>query len=222
VSTIVKATVPTGEFALRDTFAEIPAATFETLGVAAHHTSQPIPLLWATAPDLDAVDAAVRKDGTVDTVQTISCGEGQRLYDIRWAPRIRSLLGVLVETGGALLEASAHEREWQFNLLFPDHQTASRTYRCCQDWGIDLTVSRLKNNPASIGSPERFLSVKQQETLMTAYETDYYTVPRGVTMEELADRLGVSHQALSERLRRGHQGLISKTLSDDPDTVELL
>jgi hypothetical protein len=41
-------------------------------------------------------------------------------------------------------------------------------------------------------------------------------------MEELADRLGISHQALSERLRRGHQGLISKTLSDDSDTVELL
>ncbi|WP_049943351.1 helix-turn-helix domain-containing protein [Halolamina sp.] len=222
MTTIVKATVSTGEFALRDTFAEIPAATFETLGVAAHNTSQPIPLLRATAPELDALDAAIRRDATVDTVQAISSTDDQRLYDIRWAPRIRSLLGVLVETGGALLEASAHEREWEFNLLFSDHQKASRTYHCCQDCGIDLTVSRLKNDPASVGKPKGFLSDTQQETLVTAYETDYYTVPRGVTMEELADRLGISHQALSERLRRGHQGLISKTLSDDSDTVELL
>lgn len=221
MSTIVTARVPTEEFALRETFAEVPAATFKTLSVAAHNARQPIPFLWATAPELEAVDAAVRSDTTVDTVQAISSTGGKRLYSISWAPQIRSLLTVLVESGGTLLEARAHDREWTFDLLFPDHPTASRTCRSCQDWGMDLTVTRLKNDPCSVGSPEQFLSDKQQETLVTAFESDYYTVPRGVTMEELAERLGVSHQALSERLRRGHQGLISKTLSEDPETVEL-
>lgn len=222
VSTIVKATVPTGGFALQDTFEETPGATVKTLGVAAHTSSQPMPFLWATAPDLEAVDSAIRSDVTVQSVRAVSCTDGHQLYELSWEPRVRSLLRVLVESGGTLLDACAHKRRWEFDLFFPTHAAASRTYDCCLDWGIDLTVSQLKNNPTSVGDPDRFLSAKQHETLVTAYETDYYSVPRGVTMEELARHLNVSHQALSERLRRGHQGLISKTLTDDPDTVKLL
>lgn len=215
MSTMVTATVPAGEFALRETLVDVPAVAFETLNVSAHNSNQPMPLLWAAAPDLDAVDDALRDDETVETVRAVTTRDGQRLYQLKWEPRIRSLLRVLLESGGMLLTATAHGSQWQFDLLFPDHSAASRTYNCCQDWGIELSIARIENDVSSVGESPRILSDKQLETLVTAYETDYYGVPRGVTMEELAERLGVSHQAMSERLRRGHQGLISETLSED-------
>jgi predicted DNA binding protein len=212
---MVTATVPAGEFALRETLVDVPAAAFETLNLAAHNSNQPMPLLWATAPDLDAVDDALEEDPTVETVRAVTSRDGKRLYQLSWEPQIRSLLRVLLESGGTLLTATAHGRQWQFDLLFPDHSAASRTYNCCQDWGIELSVARIENDGSSVGDGRRVLSEKQHETLVAAYETDYYGVPRGVTMEELAEHLGVSHQAMSERLRRGHQGLISETLSED-------
>lgn len=215
MSTMVTATVPIREFALRETLGDVPVATFETQNVAAHNSTQPMSLLWATAPELDAVADALRNDTTVEAVREITRQDGRRLFQLRWVPRIRSILRMLLESDGTLLAASARERQWQFDLFFPDRRAASRMYNCCQDWGIKLSVVRVENDPSSVGDSRQFLSDKQQETLVTAYETDYYCVPRGVTMEELATRLGVSHQALSERLRRGHQGLISQALSDD-------
>lgn len=222
MSTFVTATVPTNEFALRDTFVETPGATFNALGVAAHNSGQPMPLLWATAPELDAVDAAIRGDATVETARGVCRRDSHQLYQIRWEPRARSLLRVLVENDGTLLDAGAHDQRWTFDLVFPTHRAASRMYNCCLDWGIDVSVSQLKNDPTSVGDTDGFLSEKQHETLLRAYETNYYSVPRGVTMEELAGELDVSHQALSERLRRGHQQLISQALADDPKTGELL
>ena len=49
---------------------------------------------------------------------------------------------------------------------------------------------------------------KQRKALTRAFESGYYDIPRGVTTEELATDLGISHQALSERFRRAHKGLI--------------
>lgn len=219
---MVTATVPTREFALRETLADVPVAVFETQNVAAHNGNQPMPLLWATAPEFDALDDALRDDTTVESAREVTSRDGHRLYQLRWEPQTRSLLRVLLESGGTLLAASARGRQWQFDLFFPDHSAASRTYNCCQDWGIELSVAQVENDPSSVGDHRSFLSDKQQETLVTAYETDYYGVPRGVTMQELAARLGVSHQALSERLRRGHQGLISQALSDNLDAAEPL
>ena len=56
------------------------------------------------------------------------------------------------------------------------------------------------------------LSSDQHEALVAAFETGYYDIPRDVTLEELADQLGISHQALSERFRRAYEGLITAEL----------
>jgi len=46
------------------------------------------------------------------------------------------------------------------------------------------------------------LTEKQQELLAVAHEEGYFDVPRGISQDELADRLGVSKSAVSQRLRR--------------------
>jgi hypothetical protein len=83
MSTVVTTTAPTRAFALRETLADVPDAAFETLNVAAHNHSRPMSLLWATAPDLGAVDCALRNDTTVEAVRTVTSRGGQRLYRLR-------------------------------------------------------------------------------------------------------------------------------------------
>jgi hypothetical protein len=63
------------------------------------------------------------------------------------------------------------------------------------------------------------LSATQYDTIARAFRTDYYDVPRGTTLSELASTFGVSHQAVSERLRRGHSHLVERLLSES--TVEV-
>lgn len=212
--TIVNAMVPTAEFALHDTFEEMPLATFETVRTAVHDTNQPMPFLWAAAPEPDALDAALRADATTDTVQVVTRTDGRRLYRIQWRPRTCAFLRTLVESDGSVLEASARDGRWAFKLLFPDHRTVSRAYDRCQEQGIDLRVRQVKNDGDPMEGSGSPLSNEQHEALVTAFRADYYRVPRGVTQVELAERVDLSHQALSERLRRGHRGLISYMLRD--------
>jgi len=213
--TIVNATVPTTEFALQGTFEGTPLAKFETVRTAAHDTGQPVPFLWATAPDPDAMEAALRADATTETVRRFFHMDERRLYRIEWQSQTCSRLRTLLENDGTLLEATACDGRWEFKLLFPDHCAASRTYHHCQDRDVDLTVRQVKNNTGLLTDGGNSLSKEQREALVTAFQTDYYRVPRGVTQVELAKNLELSHQALSERLRRGHQELISYTLCND-------
>jgi predicted DNA binding protein len=209
--TIVGATLPTEEFALKDTFAEYPRATFEAVQASAHDTDRPMSLLWAMGPDLEAIDSALRADGTTEDVRVFTRADGRRLYWIDWEPRIYSLLRTLVESGGTVLEAGATDSRWTFELLFPDHDAASRTYDRWQDEGVDLVVREVRNDAGPVAGAESPLSEEQHEALVAAFRTDYYSVPRGMTQAELAEKLDLSHQALSERLRRGHREIISHT-----------
>ncbi|MEA5389123.1 helix-turn-helix domain-containing protein [Haloarculaceae archaeon H-GB11] len=53
----------------------------------------------------------------------------------------------------------------------------------------------------------------QREALVLAYERGYFDSPRKVSLEEVAEELGITQQSLSSRLRRGHRRLIGATLA---------
>ena len=69
--------------------------------------------------------------------------------------------------------------------------------------------------PPSVGGDA--LPRKQAETLRLALETGYFDVPRDVTLQDLADELGVSDQTVSERLRRGIATVVDDALEDELD-----
>jgi DNA-binding CsgD family transcriptional regulator len=53
------------------------------------------------------------------------------------------------------------------------------------------------------------LTDRQREVLTTAYEAGYYTWPRGITGEELAEELGISAPTLHQHLRHAEQKLVA-------------
>lgn len=212
MGTIVDATVPTSQFALSETFERVPDAEFETIRIVAQGQGYVMPLLRASASDLDALHEALEADPTVENVERLVREEGTAIYRMEWQARIRLVAYVLGMERGTLLGTHGTDRRWLFRVLFPDHDSVSSTYEFCREYGIDLSIRRVEGVEKSIDPSGITLTDEQREALTAGFETDYYDVPRGRSLEELADELDVSHQALSERLRRGHRALIEGTL----------
>ena len=72
--------------------------------------------------------------------------------------------------------------------------------------GVKLLLQMLTNSGATILSA---VTVEESWQLRVLYPDD---IPRKTDQKELAEDLGISHQALSERLRRGCSALIEDTL----------
>ena len=52
----------------------------------------------------------------------------------------------------------------------------------------------------------------QRDTLMRAVQGGYYSIPRQMSTQDLADEFGISDQAVTERLRRAIVTLTENTL----------
>jgi predicted DNA binding protein len=214
MGTIVEAQVPASEFALGDTVATVPDASFETVRTVTAGTEQPIPFLWAGAPEFDRLDEGIRADDSTAEVSRLVRDGNRVLYRVRWQARVRALVHFVAAEDGTLMEARLHGNTWKLRLLFPEKAAVSSFYDTCRNYGVAIDVNRVNGLESVVRHGGTRLSAEQYEALSEALEADYYGVPRGSTLVELSDRLDVSHQAVSERLRRAHQSLIESSLHD--------
>lgn len=219
---IVDATVPTEQFALGGVFDRATGVEIETVPVAAPGDGDVMPFLWGRASDLEALHRWLEEDASTESVECLSRNDNYSLYRVTWEPRVRSIVSVLFQVRGTLLGARAQEEHWMFRAIFPEHDTVSKTYGNSHENGIDLSIRRVRrvNESPDRGHGRFGLSEKQLEALTAALEKGYYEVPRDVTMEELADDLGISDQALSERLRRANHEILSEVVREPVGPVE--
>lgn len=211
MSTIVKASLPTDQFAMAETFEVVPDVTVDAVRFVSHASDQAMPLLWTMGADAETVRAAMEADETTADVHLVSQRNHDSLFRLRWTDQIRFITHVLVEKNGAVVSAHGESDEWTFRILFPERDGVSATFESCGEY--DVSIDRIQTLDEVASSGRRRLTETQSETLETALESGYYGVPRGVTIDELATELGVSHQALSERFRRGHRTLVQDLLS---------
>lgn len=216
MATVVDMTIPTSQFALTETFDVVPGATVESVCVAAHSPGSVLPFLRARTSKTTEFDDALRADTTTRRVTSLSAEDDCTLYRIRWAPQVRRVIETFVQADGSLLGVNGEADRWKLRLLFPDQASVSKTYNNWRDHSIDPSIQRVNGVSDTVDYNGIDLSSCQEETLIEAFQSDYYDVPRGITLDGLADELDVSHQALSERLRRGHRNLIATTLCESP------
>lgn len=203
---MVPVTVTVDSFALGDTFERVPDVEFDTAPVVAHEAGTAIPLLWASTGDHGAVEDVLQADATTVDACQLSSHEEQSLYRVEWQPAVQSVVEALLGQQGSLLDAHGSRAGWSFRLLFRHRSSVDAVADRCRDLGLDAVV----RGPAAKFSTGTTISEKQAEALSVALSMGYYAVPRRRTLEDVADEVGVSHQALSERLRRGQQGIIAQ------------
>lgn len=201
--------MPASDFGLETTFERLPETEVRMANIVGHGSEQPVPFLWAGTDDFDRLCEVLRDDRSVESVALLSEFDGNCLLHVTWAGEERNVPPIL-GADASLLDASAYEGVWELQLFFPAEKDVNSIYDACEGAAVEVeAVTQLSDRSDSgyFGLTDR-----QYRTVFTAYESGYYDVPRGINQEELAELLGVSHQAISERLRRAHETVITNGL----------
>ncbi|WP_254546560.1 helix-turn-helix domain-containing protein [Halomarina pelagica] len=212
--------IPAGDLALERTFEAISDFRFEMAQVVAAEPGAAMSFVRVWGPSREEVEAAFDLDPSVETFTAVSQRGESWLYEVEWGSvRLCVLREILFEGDAMILSIKGRNRKWVVQLLVLDRSTLSRIVDNAWEHDFSIDVTRITELDAESASPGE-LTEEQYVTLMTAVEKGYFEIPRRTTMEELADELGITHQALSERFRRGHQTLIETALEGRPPGFE--
>jgi len=130
---------------------------------------------------------------------------------MEWIDRVDLLVQMLTNAEATVLDAVGRDGQWKLRVLYPERELFSKTHDFREEHGLVFdvrSIRELEGEPAG-----RYgLTAEQYEVLAEAARLGYFEVPRAVSLEELAEELGVSHQAASERIRRATSALVDDTL----------
>ncbi|WP_231188314.1 bacterio-opsin activator domain-containing protein [Haladaptatus sp. DYF46] len=211
MSTITEFSIPAEEFALSETLERLPEMVFTIDRVVAHDTEHVLPFVWASNGDFETLTEVLEDDPSVGNVELLTKLEDERLYRMEWVYKTQIIAYMLLEQDATVQRATAHGNQWTLRVLFPEQNKISAVSQFAKEHGFSLDVARIYD--ADSAQRVRFdLTDGQQKALALGVEHGYYDVPRVIDQSELAEKLGVSHQALSERLRRGTKGILKEVL----------
>ncbi len=215
MTTIVDLRVPAAGTVMGGVFESAPSATCEMEQVIASDGYR----MWIDGTERSTVESALESSRSVAAYELVLTGDGRWLYDVEFTSDVVDVFDLVAEEQGTVVTASATNGTWQLQVRFCDREYVSRVYDRLLEHDVTTDLARLTDlDGESVSS--HGLTPKQYETLVAAHERGYFTIPRETSMEELADELGVSHQALSERLRRAYRALVDTELNGT-DTPQL-
>lgn len=212
MSVLATFTVQANDFILGSVFEEVPGLTIRPASMVPMGT-QVMPYCWISGGAPAVVEVAMEREPLVDEIDLLVEEDGQILFRIDWVPDLDGLIDELLDSEAAVLEAEGTAGSWRLRVRFPNHDTLSTFYERCVQRGISIELGKI-HNPIDPGGNDYGLTPEQQETLLTALEGGYYSVPREMTLEELGEELDISDNAVSQRLRRGLTTLLTATLQD--------
>ncbi|ESP90207.1 helix-turn-helix domain-containing protein [Candidatus Halobonum tyrrellensis] len=220
MATLVNGSVPAEQFALAETFAAHPDLSFRVDKFVASGEDAVMPLLWAQHVPAEELEATLEADPTVRDAALLNEQDGEALYEMTWSDNIQLVLQMITNSRATVLDAIGENGRWKFHVLYPAREEFSKTSEFCDSHGVDFDVHSIREVDRS--SASRYgLTSEQRDSIVDATRRGYFEVPRQVTLQELSEAVGVSHQALSERLRRAIEALVENTLLyEDVDTGE--
>lgn len=158
-------------------------------------------------------EAGLEADPTVAASTVLTKREDTAHYVVTYSETTdtRGTYAVAVEHDVVYLTVELQDGEYTVRARAPDRAALSAIREYCLEEGVPFELKRVyREDPSNGGSHS--LTAAQEEALRLAYERGYYDSPRGTSLEEIGDVLGVSRQAVADRLRRGYKRLIGSTL----------
>lgn len=211
MSVIVELALPADEFELgrilrMERSTEIALETMVPMG------EQSVPFFRVFSAPQEDFEESVRAHPAVDDLLVVNTHDGETLYALDWHVEEDSFFRGVQAMEATILKGTGRTRTWAFDLRFPTHEALSDFQRYCNDRGIPITINRIYN-PTKPGAGRWYgLTGPQREMLVRAVEAGYYSLPRQISTQELADEFGISDQAVTERLRRAIETLTTNTL----------
>lgn len=134
------------------------------------------------------------------------------LFTRSGSPSLSSVLKYIGIEGGYLFPPlGINEGKVRFSFLGSEKQIKEFMEKV-DALGVHYRVVLLADANFSPISPLSQLTEKQQEVLLAAYKWGYYDIPRKITSQELASKLGLGDSTVVEHLRKAEQRLIKQIL----------
>lgn len=211
MATIMEFSSPADEFPLGTIFENAPDATVE-LERLIPHESLVIPYFWVRGAFEADIETAFEAHAGVVTVKLVDSVENEYLMRAEWRGEYFGILSALSEANVAVLTGVGTKDGWDFEVRGETRETISDFRTLCQEHDIPIEITAVHALLPVQGEGYE-LTEAQREALVLAYERGYFDSPRAVSLEDVAEDLGISQQALSSRIRRGHRRLIAGTLA---------
>ncbi|GAB3676217.1 helix-turn-helix domain-containing protein [Halopiger thermotolerans] len=215
MATIAELRLPAADTLLETAFEQAPDAAFELESAV----SKTPPSIWVAGVGRSRAETAFDSDPEVETYELLVETPARHLFDVDFVAGAgpERLCDALLADGGSLLEARGSNGWWQVRARFADRNTLCDAYDRLVDRGVNADLRRLTDvsDVATHAEASSRLTPQQREALEAALEYGYFEIPRAISMAELADELGISHQALSERFRRAYETLVDEQLQSN-------
>lgn len=172
-------------------------------------------LLSATGEDVEDLTPALEADETIEESWPVATFDDRRFYGGRVAFERPTIPEVTLAEGVNILENAVVDGDWYLKLELSDKDALVAIGDFCREHGVSMNLERLYGEDSPEGVGTFGLTPAQREALLVAHERGYFNDPRDVTLEELADDLGVSATGLGRRMRRALSALIERTLKSE-------
>lgn len=201
----------------------------------------------AADPTVTVVDFTGRADGTAIVFVEIECddlsdfeltqtdtdsiihwealntGESRRLCCVHLGGMEPILRRACADVGAHVSRMVSHKQGWLLDLQLPDREALTELTAQWDEAGINFELQRIAQTAfEEPRSPLADLTAEQYNLLQTAYQSAYFTTPRGVSQVDLAEELGVSTSGFSQRLRRALGTLLDGVFQDEDSMSEPL
>lgn len=168
-------------------------------------------------PDLDELETFLVEDPTVKSYELVDEGENQHIYYIEHSDGTELLSPVVTCVNGFMLRAETKCRGWFIQLQLPDREALTTIWEYAKEQDMHFDIVEVYGRSGSETDVAYGLTDEQVEALKVAYKSGYFSEPREMALNDVADEIDVSSTAMSGRLRRGMRNLISAALMDDED-----
>lgn len=208
--------------ALADTLSELPDVDVSVVQDARTDPEHDISVIQFEGGEMEDLRPVLEDDHTVRSVEPMPGFEDQKLLGIEFAPEAMLLNPDVTDQDGFVIEARGANveegpRGWHERWLLPDGDALRTIWQNARENGFDFDVIDLDQHGRANPDVRRsdVVTDQQREALVTALEGGYFTEPREMSLEELAEVLDLSSTATAGRLRRGMKSLVGATLIVD-------
>ncbi len=159
----------------------------------------------------DAFEDELPTDPTITEARRTEIYPQRRVYRATLASNTIQYQPMIARVDGRALSQTGMQSGWELRLRLPDREALKQFNTWCSEEGVSVHVHSLCL-AGTEGQRRVGLTPKQQQFLTIAYKEGYFDYPRGISQEEIADRLNVSKSAISQRSRRAIKSLCRETL----------
>lgn len=215
MSVLLEFTVDSSQFKLGQVLSSGDGVDFELERIVPTGGSI-MPFVWVATDDPDErlphFEEKIRDSDLVLDLIALDRVRDGALYRIEWQSHTEGLIQALSETEATVLEAYG-DGSWTFRVRFASHDNLTDFHNYLTDHDIKVRIERTYTFTAESARRRDFgLSPEQREALVLALRRGYFATPSEVSLDELAEELGVTKQAVSNRIRRGNEKILRPLL----------